>query len=264
MKLAAAAEYMHMASLVHDDIIDESDLRRGMPTLHETTGIEAAVHIGNYMMSRALEWAASGAEAHEGREASASEEEQERAAELTSIISELCLGEYQQLANRFNFDLTLEQYLDKTRRKTALLMAACLSAGAKAAEASDHVVRLLYEFGEAVGMAFQIRDDVLDFRQPREVIGKPAGADLRKGNITLPVLLAMEDRETNALIRRLHADSSEEEMSEAIQRIMDSDAPERSLAFSRTYAVKAQEAIEQLSDYPAYRDLLVLKDYFLK
>jgi heptaprenyl diphosphate synthase len=153
-KAAGLLEYMHMASLVHDDIIDQSPMRRGEQTLHEATDINIALHTGNYMIARALEWSTSD---------DAMNEEFYMGAELAALITELCVGEYDQLQHRFDFNLTLQQYLEKTKRKTALLMGACMAAGAKAAGADESVSQRLYEFGEALGVAFQIQDDILDF-----------------------------------------------------------------------------------------------------
>ena len=254
MKTAALFEYMHMASLIHDDIIDRSDLRRGQPTLHKVTSVQTAIHVANYMMARVVEWAIG----------ENNEEDTYRVAEIAAVVTELCIGEFGQLRNRFNFDLTFEAYLDKTKRKTALLMAECLKGGAKAAKADDEMCDLLFRFGEAVGIAFQIQDDVLDFTSPQEAIGKPAGADLRNGNVTLPVLFALEDPALAPHITSLHANSTEEEMSEIIALITQSSAIERSLSCSRAYAEQAQKLILPLSEHPAYFDLQVLARYFLK
>lgn len=258
MRTAALFEYIHMASLVHDDIIDQSDMRRGKPALHVKTGVRTALHVANYMMARIVEWSSM----NERREIS--EEDAYRCAEIAGIVTELCLGEYKQLDTRFNFSLSMEEYLDKTRRKTALLMAECLKQGAKAAKAPEEVYNRLFGIGEALGMAFQIRDDVLDFTQSREAIGKPAGADLKSGNITLPVLLALRDPDLAPLIRRLGADTPSDEMEQAIREIAASRAISDADDISRAYAKKAREAMLPLRAHPAYRDLEILADHFLE
>ena len=217
MKTAVLLEYLHMASLVHDDIIDQSDMRRGRPTLHETTDVQTAVHIGNYMIARAIEWAAGhpGGDP-DGSSENVSEDEAYRLAELAALVTELCMGEYDQLHHRFDFGLTMEQYLEKTRCKTALLMAHCLKAGAEAAHADAGTAERLFQFGESLGMAFQIQDDLLDFTKPKEAIGKPAGADLRNGNITLPVLYALNDPTLAPKIRQLGPHSAAADMDDVI------------------------------------------------
>jgi len=257
LKAAAIAEYIHMASLIHDDIIDEADCRRGAPTLHKLTDIPTAVLTGNYMMARVMEWATEGVPE---REPDAS---QQRRSEPLADVSELCIGEYHQLHNRFNFDLSMELYLDKTRRKTALLLALCLQAGADASGADSRTSELLYQFGEALGLAFQIRDDVLDFTAPQASIGKPAGADLRNGNITLPVLYALEDPELSASIRALGPEAEPQAFDDVITQIAASSAISRCHAQVAAYSERALALADQLAWHPASPQLQVLARYFL-
>lgn len=257
MRTAALFEYIHMASLVHDDIIDQADLRRGKPALHVKTGVRTALHVANYMMARIVEWSSM----NERREIS--EEDAFRCAEIAGIVTELCLGEFKQLDTRFDFDITMAQYLDKTRRKTALLMAECLKQGAKAANAPADVYDRLFDVGEALGMAFQIKDDVLDFTRNSSAIGKPTGADLRAGNITLPVLLALRDPELAPAIRRLGPETPDAEMERTIRRIAASPAITESLDIARAYAERARETIRSLRAHAASEDLDILADAFL-
>lgn len=268
MKVAVILEYVHMASLIHDDIIDDSDLRRNEPTVHVRTSIPEAVHIANYMMARAVEWAAEGedearAEA-EAEARSADRKQVARGMALADLITQLCLGEYQQLRHRFDFDMTLDRYLEKTRNKTAVLMANCLRAGAESAEAEEPVCEQLYAFGEALGMAFQIRDDMLDFVQSEDVIGKPVGADLRNGNVTLPVLFALEHPALAAEIRALHDGSTDEEVRRVVARIAASDALDRTMALVQRYLAEAAERIGQLRHLPVHADLRVLLERFIR
>lgn len=258
LKAAAVLEYIHTASLIHDDIIDQSPLRRGEPTLHTLTGVPRAVLIANYMMARAVEWATETPESDQ----EPSEQELERISSLASVITELCLGEYSQLRDRFQFDLTLNDYLAKTRNKTALLMAHCLKAGADAAYADSEHSELLFQFGENLGMAFQIKDDVLDFAEKKEKIGKPAGADLRNGNVTLPVLYAMEDPELRKEIVALSGESPQEDFDRVIAAITASGAIERSLRLAQDYTSKAGQAAERLASHPAGIHLIPLIHYF--
>ncbi len=255
-RLACSMEYIHMASLVHDDVIDQSELRRGEPTLHSVTDTRTAILLGNYMISRALEWATRG---HENED-----DQTTISVDLAGLITELCIGEYDQLQHRFNFGLTKEQYLDKTRRKTALLMASSLSAGALAAGADRKTANQLFEFGEAVGMSFQIQDDIADFMSSQEKSGKPIGADLRSGNVTLPVLYAMRDPQIAKAIRALNKQSEDAEFEAVIQAIKRSGAIEQSAVLARTYTLRAKRRIASLQFHQASADLKVLIDYFLK
>lgn len=251
-RLASAAELIHVASLIHDDILDQSDTRRGEPALHCKTGIYNAVHIGNYIMCRVIELMTSSGKDHEPY-----------AHDLASITTtQLCLGEYQQMELKYNFDLSLDAYWEKTRNKTALLMATCLQLGAKAAGAVDEVVDQLYAFGDQLGMAFQVRDDILDFTQSSESLGKPSGVDLRNGHATLPAILAMRDASIAAKLHELKADSPDEAFNEAIELIHRSGSLEEALQMSHAFMKQAWEITEQLSAYPAHRDLKTLWYYF--
>ncbi len=262
MRTAAMLEYLHMASLVHDDIIDGADRRRGVPTVHKTTDVRTAILIANYMMVRAVEWAVPSASGDSPEDTEDSAEHACRCAELAAMVTELCRGEYSQLHHRFDLDMTLEQYLDKTRSKTALLMAQCLKAGADAAGAPREIGFALHDFGEAIGMAFQIRDDLLDFTQQAGTIGKPVGADLRNGIVTLPVLYAMEDPALNERIRGLHADASTDEFDAVIAAIAASDALPRAEELSQAYVRQAERIADRLADHPAQPSLALLAEYF--
>lgn len=262
MRTAAMLEYLHTASLIHDDIIDRSELRRGVPTLHTVTDVHTAVHVANYMMARAIEWATGIGDRRPGRDNDFDENIQ-YCMELVSIVPELCLGEYLQLRDRFNFDMTMDEYLKKTRSKTALLMAHCLKAGAKAAGADDEICGLLFDYGEAIGMAFQIRDDVLDYTQPESATGKPAGSDLRNGALTLPALYALEDPALAPILRSLSLDSSDEEFRRAIRLICESRAIDRSLELANAYVAASEAILDCLAAYPACRDLRVLSKHFV-
>jgi heptaprenyl diphosphate synthase len=252
LQLSAAAEFIHVASLIHDDIIDDAELRRGEPALHTKTGILSAVHIGNYMSARVIELLSK-----------YSGDKNRYVHDLSSVATaQLCLGEYQQLEHAFDYNLTLEQYLEKSRNKTALLMATCLRVGALSTESAEEVADLLYNFGEALGMSFQIQDDILDFTQSADVLGKPAGSDLRHGQVTLPVLFALQDPELAPVIRRIGPGSSSDEVAHVLELIKDSGALARTETVSQDYLSKAAAIAQQLSNFPAHADLDTLLQYF--
>lgn len=251
-RLAAAAEFIHAASLIHDDIIDDSPVRRGQPSLHIKLGINGALHVGNYMSARVVELI------------SAYSSDRERYVyDLSSLATtQLCLGEYQQLSHLFDYEVTVQEYLEKSRNKTAQLIATCLRIGAQSAGADDDVADLLYAFGEKLGMAFQIRDDILDFTQSAEKLGKPAGSDLRKGQVTLPVLFALQDDKLSAAIRGISADTPAAQVDAVVAAIQRSDALRKSELLSEQYLEEAEDMISRLSRFPAHRDLRVLLHYF--
>ncbi|MHA6534414.1 polyprenyl synthetase family protein [Paenibacillus sp. BAC0078] len=252
LQLSAAAEFIHVASLIHDDIIDDAELRRGAPALHTKTGVLSAVHIGNYMSARIIELLSK----YTG-------DKNRYVHDLSSVATaQLCLGEYQQMEHAYDYNLSFEQYLEKSRNKTAMLMATCLRVGALSTESTDETANLLYAFGEALGMSFQIQDDLLDFTQSADVLGKPAGSDLRHGQVTLPVLFALQDPELAPAIRTIGPSSSDEEVAHVLSLINRSDALARTESVSQDYLDQAAAIIEQLSSYPSHTDLETLLQYF--
>ncbi|AZS13597.1 polyprenyl synthetase family protein [Paenibacillus lutimineralis] len=251
-QLAAAAEFIHAASLIHDDIIDNSPLRRGQPALHVTLGVNEALHVGNYMSARVVELIST-----------YSAERERYAYDLSSLVTtQLCIGEYQQLTHLYDYDVTIEEYIEKSKNKTAQLMAACLRIGALAAGADDVTADLLYSFGEKLGISFQIRDDILDFTQSSEKLGKPAGSDLRHGQVTLPVLFALQNEALAPMIRDVSTDTPPHLIDPVITAIQQSDALDKTEQLSNRYLDEAAALIDQLSEYPAHKDLRVLLHYF--
>ncbi|WP_018759561.1 polyprenyl synthetase family protein [Paenibacillus terrigena] len=254
VRLAAAAEFVHAASLIHDDIIDGAERRRQQPTLHTKTNNYTATHVANYMMARIVEALF---------EYSDTEEQGSALQDLISAApSRLCLGEYQQLNTRFDYDIRLDTYLEKTMNKTALLMATCLQIGARTAEADESVSNKLYAFGRAVGMSFQIKDDLLDFEQSEGKLGKPAGADLMNGQVTLPVIYALREEQLGDQIRALHEGSSVEEFQFVIDQIRSSPAMDQAKELSHRYMHEAWKLIEDLREFKASQDLETIWHYF--
>lgn len=251
-RLAAVCEFIHAASLIHDDILDQADMRRGKTALHRQVGTKTAVHIGNYITCRVIELLTE-----------QDTELENYIQDLTSVTTtQLCLGEYQQMEQRYNFNITMEQYWEKTRNKTALLMAASLQLGARAGIADVEVADALFQFGDHLGMAFQVRDDVLDYMQTADQLGKPAGADLRNGQVTLPAMLAMEDPYIRKQLVQLQEDSPQEAFDEAVGLIRDSGALAQALDMSHDFMQKAWSISEDLSRFPAHQDLQTLWRYF--
>jgi geranylgeranyl pyrophosphate synthase len=174
VRAAVAVELVHGATLVHDDVLDGSALRRGRPTVVATGGRSAATATGDLLFSRAFaELAGSGSP--------------EPVRVLARASRELALGELTQREDAFNPDVTVDRYLARCRLKTAVLFRAACELGAIEAGRDPHA---LGAFGERIGLAFQILDDVLDVTGPPERTGKPRGADLLDGTVTLPLILA--------------------------------------------------------------------------
>lgn len=249
--VAVALELIHMASLVHDDVIDDAELRRGKPTIKTMWDNRIAMYTGDYIFAKALELATN-IKNPLGHEI------------LSKTIVELSIGEIEQIKEKFKFDQNLRHYLRRIKRKTALLIASSCQLGAIAAGVEEKIHRHLYKFGYFVGMSYQIIDDVLDFTSTEEKLGKPAGGDLRQGNITLPVLFAMENEEIRSEILKVHENISNTEMDKVIGLIKASDAIEKSLEISDRYLQKALQALEGLPKNSARKTLREIALYIGK
>jgi octaprenyl-diphosphate synthase len=173
--LAAVVEMIHMATLVHDDVLDEADTRRRGQTVNALHGNESAVILGDYLIASAYHLC--------------SQLDSQRIALLVAHTAmTLCSGELLQLSRRCDFSLDERTYLELIRRKTASLVALSCRLGAEASGAEEAMLRRFERFGEKVGMAFQIQDDLLDLTGRKATLGKPVGQDLAKGKLTLPLI----------------------------------------------------------------------------
>lgn len=178
--VAAAVELIHVASLIHDDVIDEASLRRGGPSVNAEWGNHAAVLAGDYLFATAFRLLDS--HAANGM-----------VTLMTNAIAAMCEGEMLQKEQAFDPDVTEEAYLRRIEGKTAALLSACCEAGARLAGADDELAKGLGAYGRKLGLAYQIADDVLDMAEASETLGKPAGSDLKQGILTLPVILLLRD-----------------------------------------------------------------------
>ncbi|PPA71266.1 heptaprenyl diphosphate synthase component II [Jeotgalibacillus proteolyticus] len=240
--VAVALELIHMASLVHDDVIDDAELRRGRTTIKAQWDNQVAMYTGDYMFARALDYMTiiEKPAAHQI---------------LSNAIVELCIGEIAQIEDKYRFDQNLRDYLRRIKRKTALLIAVSCQLGAIAGNTPEKIHTSLYRFGYYVGMAYQITDDILDFTSSEEELGKPAGGDLSQGNITLPVLYALKDPQLNKRIRRVHGDMPRAEMELLIQDIIATDAISKSYDMSQQYLKKALKELDALPQSRAKKSL---------
>ncbi|MBC5637071.1 heptaprenyl diphosphate synthase component II [Ornithinibacillus sp. BX22] len=232
-KVAVSLELIHMATLVHDDVIDDAELRRGMPTIKKQYGNRVAMYTGDYILARALETITQidNAELHKT---------------LAEALVEVSLGEIQQIKDKYNWDQNIRSYLRRIKRKTALLLALSCKLGAMTSGITPSEVKKLYEYGYYIGMSYQIIDDILDFTSSAEELGKPSGNDLYQGNVTLPVLYAMRDENFNRLVRETFANPDEvskEKMECIISRLKETDAIDMSYQLSERYLKKAFRAL---------------------
>src|SRR3954470_13241990 len=190
--LATVVEMVHMATLVHDDVLDEAELRRKGATINPLRGNEAAVLLGDYLISHSYHLCSS-------------LDSQFASRTIGRTTNEVCEGELLQIDNRNNLDLDEETYLTIINRKTASLTAACCLLGAKLSGATERLVHHADVFGRSLGMAFQIQDDILDIVGDARDVGKTLGIDIEKVKLTLPIIhfLRTAPREHRALLRSL-------------------------------------------------------------
>lgn len=193
VKFASIMELVHTSSLIHDDVNDNSDLRRGKPTINALYDNNIAVHIGVYILIEALKNVYNVSHTKELLNI------------LTHTAVEMSRGEIAQLASMFDTAQTIETYNYRIERKTALLIAICCQTGAILSNASKEQVEAFYNFGHHLGMAFQIKDDLLDLMPSDKKIGKPIGQDLKNGLINLPTILLLQREfpEKESIIQRI-------------------------------------------------------------
>lgn len=249
-RLAEITEMIHTASLVHDDVVDESELRRGVPTVHSSFGNRIAVLAGDFLFAQSSWYLAN-------------LDNLDVVKLLSQVIMDLAEGEIQQGLSRFSSDLSIDAYLEKSYYKTASLIANSSKAAAVLSEAPLSLGEDLYRYGRHLGLAFQIVDDILDFTGSTEELGKPAGSDLRSGNLTAPVLYALEKAPTlELLIEREFAQPGD--LEQAIALVQTGHGIERSRELAKHHARLAVESLESLPPSSYRQALTKLADYVLR
>ena len=248
-RLAEITEMIHTASLVHDDVVDEADLRRNVPTVNNLFDNRIAVLAGDFLFAQSSWYLAN-------------LDNLQVVKLLSEVIRDFAEGEILQSINRFDVDISLESYLEKSYYKTASLIANSAKAAGVLSDVSDETAEQLYGYGRDLGLAFQIVDDILDFTSPTEVLGKPAGSDLISGNITAPVLFAMEENpDLITLIDRKFR--QEGDIEQALQIVNESRGINRARDLAAYHAKLAVKQLECLKPSGASRSLFELADYVL-
>jgi all-trans-nonaprenyl-diphosphate synthase len=248
-RLAEITEMIHTASLVHDDVVDEAQMRRGVPTVHSLFDNRVAILAGDFLFAQAS-WHL------------ANLDHLEVVKLLSEVIMNFAAGEIQQGVTRFDTSITFETYLDKSYYKTASLLANSSKAAGLLSGVSQETVDHMYGYGRHWGLAFQIVDDILDFTGSAETLGKPAGSDLKSGNLTAPVLFAMEENPflEELIKRKFELDG---DLDKAIALIQDSQGIKRSRELAAYHANKAVEHISELPASESQQALINMTDYVL-
>ncbi len=251
--LAAVVEMIHTATLLHDDVVDESQLRRGRQTSNATYGNAASVLSGDFLYSRSFQMMVAAGKLRILR----------ILADATNVIAE---GEVQQLMNMHDPQIGIEQYMRVIHDKTAALFEASARIGAVLAGCSADAEEQAATYGRSVGMAFQLIDDALDYNGNAEQMGKNVGDDLREGKPTLPLILAMQrvDGEQRALIEQAIRDGNAERLPQILQVVQACGAIDEVHAVARAELQQALGVARALPEGPHRRSLIELCEYSLR
>ena len=250
---AATFEFFHTASLVHDDVVDESEERRGQESVNSAYGNQVAVLTGDFILANALLCAA-----------------KTGSTKLIEIVSkaaqDLADGELLQLNNLQNQTIGEEVYFDIIKNKTAALFAACAEAGAMSVSSDEMDILLMKEFGECVGICFQIRDDIFDYNKDAQ-IGKPTGNDMKEGKLTLPVihaLLKTGDEQMLDLARKVKSRNvSQEEINILVDFTKENGGIDYAETVMGNYAKKAKGLLTSFPDSDVKQALNMYVDYVI-
>ncbi|MFN6536465.1 MAG: solanesyl diphosphate synthase [Nostoc sp. EkiNYC01] len=248
-RLAEITEMIHTASLVHDDVVDESDVRRGVATVHSLFGNRIAILAGDFLFAQSSWYLAN-------------LDNLEVVKLLSEVIMDLATGEIQQGLNRFDAGISIETYLQKSYYKTASLIANSSKAAGLLSEVSRETVEHLYSYGRHLGIAFQIVDDILDFTSTTDTLGKPVASDLKSGNLTAPVLFALAEKPyLEVLIEREFA--QEGDLEQALALIQDSQGIQQARELAAHHTKLAIEHLAVLPPSESQQALINIADYAL-
>jgi octaprenyl-diphosphate synthase len=252
VNLAACVEFIHTATLLHDDVVDASQLRRGLASANAVFGNEASVLVGDFLFSRAFQLMTADGSLHVLRI-------------LSDAAATIAEGEVLQLETQNDLATSEARYLDVIQGKTAALFAAACQVGAVVAARPESEENALAAYGTAIGMAFQLVDDALDYAANQRLLGKAVGDDFREGKITLPVLAAYENgtAEDRAFWRRTIEDSeqTDADLEHALTLIARTGAIDATIRRAATYAAQAQAALHLFPSSPLRAALLAVADY---
>lgn len=252
-RLAEITEMIHTASLVHDDVLDECDTRRGKETVNCTHGTRVAVLVGDFLFAQSSWFLAN-------------LDNLEVIKLISQVIADFADGEISQAASLFDTNVTLERYLEKSFFKTASLIAASCRGAAVFSNCTEEEKTAMYEYGKHLGLAFQVVDDILDFTQSSEKLGKPQGQDLATGNLTAPVLYALEDKTVGKRLLELVDGRFKKEgsLEEALGLVEQGGGIVRARQLARDEADIALRQLDVLPESPAKESMVAMVDYVLE
>lgn len=248
---AAALELLHVASLYHDDVMDQAELRRKSPSVNDVWGNINATQGGVYLFSKAISMLA-----NSGKNIN----------QITcQYVSELCLGQLQEAENAYNLELKKEAHIDIIKKKTASLFELPCILGATLAGADRNIVDSLTDFSRNLGIAFQLVDDLLDLKGNPEKMGKSLGSDLKEGVYSYATLYALNSKKYNSELSKLLMieDLTEDDIAESIILIEQSDGIKAAKREAQIFADKAKDSIDSLPKTSAKQSFLNLTDFII-
>jgi heptaprenyl diphosphate synthase len=250
--VAVALELIHMASLVHDDVIDNSNVRRGAETVKSKWGNRVSVYAGDYILAKSLYLVAG-----------------YKRSDMVDVLAEasmkICEGEIIQMRSCYDVNQGFKDYLRRIERKTALLISVSCKLGGMVSDAPQKEIEALTKYGYYLGMAFQVTDDILDFTADEKTLGKPVGSDIRQGVITLPALYALKNdpkrEELGSLLSSPELCISQAER--IIEIVINSSGIDYAYDITRRYAQKARQQLSLLPTVPVTKTLSDMADFIL-
>jgi geranylgeranyl diphosphate synthase type I len=250
---ALAVELVHNFTLIHDDIMDDADLRRGLPTVHKKWGVSRAIISGDALFSKAFEIL------------SCAKSEPSQIVESIELLSktstDICEGQWMDMNFATRKDVTEEEYIRMVEKKTAVLFATAVKIGAMLSGANRDISRALWDFGCRTGVGFQIYDDVIDLITPEEILGKAQGGDIIEGKRTLIVIHALSRGATIEALGKSNATRSE--VSAALTALKDSGSIDYAMNKALNFVEEGKSALKNLSESEAKTILIGLADYMI-
>lgn len=262
VQTAAAIELIHTFSLIHDDIMDKDDMRRGKPSVHKVWGEPIAILAGDTLFSKAFEMIITS----KGDE-STSEQINKTLAAVADSCVKICEGQASDMSFEGDFSVKEDAYMDMIFKKTGALIAGATKSGAIMGGADEKTIDSMYEYGKLIGLAFQIQDDYLDVISDEESLGKPIGSDIAKGKMTLMVVKALSEAnevDSERLVEILkNPNSSQDEVDEAIEIFNKYGSIQYAHDVAQLNVNKAKELLEILPDSEAKTSLSLIADFVL-
>ena len=251
---AILVELLHTATLVHDDVVDSAEKRRGLPSINAIWKNKVGVLMGDYLLAKGLMKAVEG-------------EDFDFLKVITNTVKRMSEGELLQIYKTKKLDINEETYFKIISDKTASLLSTCCEIGARSATTNQEQIKSLSEFGENLGVAFQIRDDILDYIGSASLFGKPVGGDIKEKKLTLPLIYSLskcEKKEADIILKMIRKGANGSDIEKVVEFVKDYKGIEYSMEAAAKYAEKAKENISIFDDSEAKTALSQLIDFVIE